>query len=383
MLEHFVEKMIKNKNREEQRTKVGQIAGVIGLVSNIVLFLGKFSIGFIANSVSIMADAINSLSDMISSILTLVGFKIAAKPADKEHPYGHERFEYISGLAVSFIIMLVGVQFLQSSFNKILDPESISFSVLIFIVLLSSIIIKIWQGKMYGKLAKKIDSQTLQASGKDSLNDVFITITVLLSALVEYISGWHIDGFVGFVLALYIIYTGIKMIKDFIDELLGSRPLDYEIQIMEARLANYPSILGYHDLLVHNYGPQSKFASVHIEVDASWDLTDAHQVIDMIEKDFKENLEVELVCHLDPVAIHDDQYLKINQELNNILADLNQGLKMHDLRIKNHNVLQFDLVIPEGITENENQLVEDIRQLVMKRIGNYHLDVRLDHNYLL
>lgn len=383
MLEHFVEKMIKNKNREEQRTKVGQIAGVIGLVSNIVLFLGKFSIGFIANSVSIMADAINSLSDMISSILTLVGFKIAAKPADKEHPYGHERFEYISGLAVSFIIMLVGVQFLQSSFNKILDPESISFSVLIFIVLLSSIIIKIWQGKMYGKLAKKIDSQTLQASGKDSLNDVFITITVLLSALVEYISGWHIDGFVGFVLALYIIYTGIKMIKDFIDELLGSRPLDYEIQIMEARLANYPSILGYHDLLVHNYGPQSKFASVHIEIDASWDLTDAHQVIDMIEKDFKENLEVELVCHLDPVAIHDDQYLKINQELNNILADLNQGLKMHDLRIKNHNVLQFDLVIPEGITENENQLVEDIRQLVMKRIGNYHLDVRLDHNYLL
>lgn len=383
MLEHFVEKMIKNKNREEQRTKVGQIAGVIGLVSNIVLFLGKFSIGFIANSVSIMADAINSLSDMISSILTLVGFKIAAKPADKEHPYGHERFEYISGLAVSFIIMLVGVQFLQSSFNKILDPESISFSVLIFIVLLSSIIIKIWQGKMYGKLAKKIDSQTLQASGKDSLNDVFITITVLLSALVEYISGWHIDGFVGFVLALYIIYTGIKMIKDFIDELLGSRPSDYEIQIMEARLANYPSILGYHDLLVHNYGPQSKFASVHIEIDASWDLTDAHQVIDMIEKDFKENLEVELVCHLDPVAIHDDQYLKINQELNNILANLNQGLKMHDLRIKNHNVLQFDLVIPEGITENENQLVEDIRQLVMKRIGNYHLDVRLDHNYLL
>ena len=366
MLEHFVEKMIKNKNKEEQRTKVGQIAGVVGLVSNIVLFLGKFSIGFIANSVSIMADAINSLSDMISSILTLVGFKVAAKPADKEHPYGHERFEYISGLAVSFIIMLVGVQFLQSSFNKILDPESITFSVLIFIVLLASIIIKIWQGKMYGKLAKKIDSQTLQASGKDSLNDVFITITVLLSALVEYISGWHIDGFVGFVLALYIIYTGIKMIKDFIDELLGSRPLDYEIQIMEARLANYPSILGYHDLLVHNYGPQSKFASVHIEIDASWDLTDAHQVIDMIEKDFKENLDVELVCHLDPVAIHDDQYLKINQELNNILADLNQGLKMHDLRIKNHNVLQFDLVIPEGITENENQLVEDIRQLVMK-----------------
>lgn len=173
------------------------------------------------------------------------------------------------------------------------------------------------------------------------------------------------------------------MIKDFIDELLGSRPSDQEIQIMEARLANYPSILGYHDLLIHNYGPQSKFASVHIEVDACWSLTYAHQIIDMIEKDFQKNLDVDLVCHLDPVAIHDTQYLQVNEELTNILADLGEGLKMHDLRIKGNNTLQFDLVIPEGVTEDENQLLEEIRQLVIERIGNYHLDVRLDHNYLL
>lgn len=383
MLDRLVEKIIKNKNKDEQRTKVGQFAGVMGLISNIILFFGKLLIGFIANSVSIMADAVNSLSDMISSILTLIGFKVAAKPADKEHPYGHERFEYISGLAVSFVIILVGVQFLQTSFKKILEPESTSFSIVVFIVLVASIIIKIWQGKMYGRLAKKIHSQTLQASGKDSLNDVFTTVTVLVSGFVEYLTNWYIDGFIGFVLALYIIYTGIKMIKDFIDELIGSRPSDQEIQIMEARLANYPSILGYHDLLVHNYGPQSKFASVHIEIDACWSLTYAHQIIDMIEKDFKENLEVELVCHLDPVAIHDDQYLKINKELTSILADLGEGLKMHDLRIKNENVLQFDLVIPEEIAEDENQLLEKIRQLVIQRIGNYHLDVRLDHNYLL
>ncbi|MDN5810901.1 MAG: cation diffusion facilitator family transporter, partial [Tetragenococcus koreensis] len=359
------------------------LAGVLGLVSNVVLFLGKLLIGFIASSVSIMADAVNSLSDMISSVLTLIGFKIAAKPADKEHPYGHERFEYISGLAVSFVIIIVGVQFLQTSFNKILEPTDTIFSIRVFIVLLASIIIKIWQGKMYVGLAKKIDSQTLKASGKDSFNDIFTTGTVLLSALIEYLTNWRIDGFIGFILALYIIYTGIRMIKDFIDELLGSRPSDQEIQIMEARLANYPSILGYHDLLIHNYGPQSKFASVHIEVDACWSLTYAHQIIDMIEKDFQKNLDVDLVCHLDPVAIHDTQYLQVNEELTNILADLGEGLKMHDLRIKGNNTLQFDLVIPEGVTEDENQLLEEIRQLVIERIGNYHLDVRLDHNYLL
>ncbi|AYW45004.1 cation diffusion facilitator family transporter [Tetragenococcus koreensis] len=383
MLERLVERIIKNKNKEEQRTKVGQLAGVLGLVSNVVLFLGKLLIGFIASSVSIMADAVNSLSDMISSVLTLIGFKIAAKPADKEHPYGHERFEYISGLAVSFVIIIVGVQFLQTSFNKILEPTDTIFSIRVFIVLLASIIIKIWQGKMYVGLAKKIDSQTLKASGKDSFNDIFTTGTVLLSALIEYLTNWRIDGFIGFILALYIIYTGIRMIKDFIDELLGSRPSDQEIQIMEARLANYPSILGYHDLLIHNYGPQSKFASVHIEVDACWSLTYAHQIIDMIEKDFQKNLDVDLVCHLDPVAIHDTQYLQVNEELTNILADLGEGLKMHDLRIKGNNTLQFDLVIPEGVTEDENQLLEEIRQLVIERIGNYHLDVRLDHNYLL
>ncbi|GAA3009092.1 cation diffusion facilitator family transporter [Tetragenococcus solitarius] len=383
MLERLVEKMLKNKNKEEQRTKIGQIAGVLGLVSNVILFFGKIFIGLVANSVSIMADAVNSLSDMISSLLTLIGFKVAAKPADKEHPYGHERFEYISGLAVSFVIMIVGFQFLQTSFKKILEPESISFSTFVFIVLLASIFIKIWQGRMYRRLAKRIQSQTLQASGKDSLNDVFTTVTVLVSALIEHLTNWYIDGFIGFVLALYIIYTGIKMIKDFIDELLGSRPSEQEVRVMEARLSNYPSILGYHDLLVHNYGPQSNFASVHIEIDACWSLTYAHQIIDMIEKDFKENLDVELVCHLDPVAIHDDEYLRINKELTSILADLGEGLKMHDLRVKNENVLQFDLVIPEEISEDENQLLEKIRQLVVQRIGNYHLDVRLDHNYLL
>ncbi len=383
MLERLVEKLIKNKNKEEQRTKVGQIAGIFGLISNIVLFFGKLFVGFIASSVAILADAVNSLSDMVSSILTLIGFKVAAKPADRKHPYGHERFEYISGLAVSFVIILVGLQFLQSSFNKILEPESTTFSFGIFVVLLASIFIKIWQISMYKRLGQKIDSQTLQASGKDSLNDVFTTVTVVLSVLIEYLTGWQIDGVIGFILALYIIYTGVRMIKDFIDELLGSRPSDQQIQMMEAKLASYPLILGYHDLLIHNYGPQSKFASVHVEIDASWSLSYAHQVIDMIEKDFQKNLEVELVCHLDPVAIHDTQFLKINKELMNILAEFNEGLKMHDLRIKDHNVLQFDLVIPEEIMENEQQLLAEIRQEVSKRIGNYQLDVRLDHNYLL
>jgi cation diffusion facilitator family transporter len=215
---NFLLKKIEKENKETQRTKVGQLAGVLGLLSNLVLFIGKFLIGFAAGSVSIMADAMNSLSDTISSVLTLIGFKVAAKPADSEHPYGHERFEYISGLLISLIIALVGFQFLKSSFEKILNPEPIKLSLALFIVLIASIVIKVLQGRMYLTLSKKIDSQTLKATSKDSLNDVYTTLAVLVSALFEWVTNLRIDGYVGFLLALYILYSGYTMVKDFINE---------------------------------------------------------------------------------------------------------------------------------------------------------------------
>lgn len=341
-------------------------------------------IGLISGSVSIMADAINSLSDTASSVLTLIGFKIAAKPADPEHPYGHERFEYISGLFVSIIITYVGFQFLQSSVEKIIHPENIYLSPIVFLVLVFSILLKFFQGRMYLKIATTIDSEALVATAKDSYNDVFTTLAVLISAGVEWLTDWRVDGYIGFLLALYILYSGIMMLREFVYELLGSRPTPQQVKEMEKHLNNYSEILGYHDLLVHNYGPSKHFASVHIEVDDRLNLNQAHKIMDQIEKDFKKSLDVELVCHLDPVPIENENYRKILKGLIEIIDETGNGLKIHDLRIMHQGtVLQFDVVVPESFSLSDEELERMLRTQIEKRIGNYHLDITFDHNYLL
>ena len=368
----------------QERTKKGIIAGILGLITNILLFVAKFAIGLFSGSVSIMADAINSLSDTASSILTLVGFKIAAKPADQEHPFGHERFEYISGLFVSIIITYVGFQFLDASIRKIFRPEHLVLTPIVFLVLIFSILLKLLQGRMYTRFSKTIQSEALKATAKDSYNAVFTTLAVLVSAGIERFTGWRIDGYVGFVLAGYIIFSGIMMLRDFVYELLGSRPTAEEIKTMEKQLSSYKSILGFHDLLVHNYGPNKKFASVHIEVDDSLNLNEAHKIIDIIEKDFKKTLDVDLVCHLDPVAIHNEQYRKILKQLRQIIKELGEELRLHDLRIiRKGKELQFDIVVPQNFKLPDDVLEEKIRQAIEKKVGSFELDITFDHNYLL
>lgn len=368
----------------QERTKKGIIAGILGLISNMLLFVAKFMIGLFSGSVSIMADAINSLSDTASSILTLVGFKIAAKPADQEHPFGHERFEYISGLFVSIIITYVGFQFLDASIRKIFRPEHLVLTPIVFLVLIFSILLKLLQGRMYTRFSKTIQSEALKATAKDSYNDVFTTLAVLVSAGIERFTGWRFDGYVGFVLAGYIIFSGIMMLRDFVYELLGSRPTAEEIKTMEKQLSSYKSILGFHDLLVHNYGPNKKFTSVHIEVDDSLNLNEAHKIIDIIEKDFKKTLDVDLVCHLDPVAIHNEQYRKILKQLRQIIKELGEELRLHDLRIiRKGKELQFDIVVPQNFKLPDDVLEEKIRQAIEKKVGSFELDITFDHNYLL
>lgn len=368
----------------QERTKKGMIAGILGLITNMLLFVAKFMIGLFSGSVSIMADAINSLSDTASSILTLVGFKIAAKPADQEHPFGHERFEYISGLFVSIIITYVGFQFLDVSIRKIFRPEHLVLTPIVFLVLIFSILLKLLQGRMYTRFSKTIQSEALKATAKDSYNDVFTTLAVLVSAGIERFTGWRIDGYVGFVLAGYIIFSGIIMLRDFVYELLGSRPTVAEITAMEKQLRSYETILGFHDLLVHNYEPNKKFASVHIEVDESLNLNQAHKIIDIIEKDFKKTLDVDLVCHLDPVAIHNEQYRKILKQLRKIIKEIGGELRLHDLRvIRKGKELQFDVVVPQNFKLTDEVLEEKICRAIEKTIGSFELDITFDHNYLL
>ena len=377
-------KQTTEKTTSRERTKQGILAGVLGLISNLILFISKFMIGILSGSVSIMADAINSLSDTASSVLTLIGFKIAAKPADKEHPYGHERFEYISGLFVSIIISYVGFTFLESSFQKIIHPENVILTPVVFLVLVFSIGLKFIQGKMYSLIATKIDSNALRATSTDSYNDVFTTLAVLISAGIEWLTGWRIDGYIGFALALYILYSGGMMVRDFVYELMGSRPTTEEIEEMEDSLNNYDQILGYHDLLVHNYGPSKRFASVHIEVDDSLDLNQAHRIVDRIEKDFKERLAVDLVCHLDPVPVSNERYLAVLQTLREIVATTAERLKIHDFRvIKEGEILQFDVVVPQKCHFSDEKLEEIIREQVKQKIGKYQVEITFDHNYLL
>ena len=379
MLRFFLKRM---KGTGNDRTRIGKLAGYLGLFSNALLFVGKFLIGLSARSVSIMADAINSLSDTVSSFLTLIGFRIAAKPADREHPYGHERFEYISGFVVSLLITFVGFQFLKNAFEKIITPEPIRLSSWLFIVLVLSIGIKLWQGSMYRQLAKKIDSAALQASGQDSFNDVLTTGAVLVSALIEWGTGWRVDGYIGLLIALYILYSGIMMIRTFINELLGARPTETEIQEMEERLDRYPTILGYHDLLVHSYGPKRRFASVHIEVNENWSLSQAHEVIDAIEHDFQRNLHVELVCHLDPVPIQNEEYRQLREQVRQIIEQIDPELRMHDFRIHAQQ-FTFDLVIPKQRKYTDRELQEKIFQKIVRDIGRYEVSITFDHTYLL
>ncbi len=372
--------------KKDLRSGFGISAGVFGLFSNLLLFVLKIFIGLISGSVSIMADAVNNLSDTASSVITLVGFQIAGKPADKEHPYGHERFEYISGLMVSLLIIFVGFQFFSTSFNRILNPQSVKVSLLTFVILVLSIFIKIWQSYFYRQVAKKIDSNTLITLANDSRNDVFTTITVLISAGAELLTGLRIDGIVGLLIAIYIVLNGMAMIKGFIDSLLGMGPNEKEIEQMKERLSSHPSILGYHDLLTHTYGPNKKYASVHIEVDDQWDLNRAHAIIDQIEQDFLKNLDVHLVCHIDPIAIHDPTQNKIYNEMKQLIYSYHLDLRFHDYRMEkkgNNTIIRFDVVVPQTVKLSDQELLTRIQEDVKNQIGSYELDIVFDHNYLL
>lgn len=382
MINFFLKRIDKNTDKQKRRGKIGNLASVLGLISNGVLFLAKFTIGILSGSVSIMADAINNLSDAASSVLTLIGFQIAAKPADSEHPYGHERFEYISGFVVSMLVTFVGLQFLRNAITKIIQPENIRLSPMLFIVLVLSILLKLWQSHMYNSLGKKIDSATLRVTGRDSLNDVITTAAVLFSAIVEWGTGWRIDGYIGLLLAIYILYGGVSMLKNFIDELMGSRPNQAELQAMEDLLNDYTTILGYHDLLVHSYGPQKKFASVHIEIDETWSLSEAHQVIDRIEEDFHQKLDVELVCHLDPVPIHSVEYQTLLRAFRKILKTIDQNLRMHDFRVDQKEI-EFDLVIPKKCQYTDQEITAMVQKEAEKKIGRFDIEITFDHIYLL
>lgn len=342
------------------REGYGKLAGLTGIVVNALLCAGKLLAGALSGSVSIMADAINNLSDAASSIVTLLGFKLAAKPADDAHPYGHQRVEYLAGLTVAALILLIGAELVKSSIQRILHPEAVAFTVVGAAVLLLSIAAKLWLCLFYRKLGKSIRSEALLASAADSRNDVASTAAVLAAYAFAWFTHIQIDGWAGLLVAVFILWSGVGIAKDTIDPLLGEAPDEALVHAIAQEIRSYDArVLGIHDLIVHDYGPGRRFASVHVELDAREDVLEAHELIDNIERDVTKKLRVELVIHYDPIVTDDAEVNEVRQRVEAIVTEIDPRLSFHDFRMvrgREHSNVIFDLVLPFDLRGQEHAL---------------------------
>ena len=364
------------------RAGYGRLAGVTGIVCNLLLFALKLLAGTISGSVSITADAVNNLSDASGSIVTLVGFKLASRPADDEHPYGHARMEYLSGLAVAVLILVIGVELVKSSVGKILHPEAVEFSALIVVILVCSILVKLWMAVFNRKLGRRIGSAALTAAAADSRNDVISTGAVLLACIVGQLTGLKIDGYVGLLVALFILWSGVGIAKDTIDPLIGAKPDESLVHAIAYLMTSHPSILGIHDLMVHDYGPGRRFASVHAELDHRIDPLVAHEILDEIERQAKSDLHVDLVIHYDPVVTDDPELTRLHILVDDLLAEMDSRLKTHDFRMVpggGHTNLIFDIAVPQDIKLTKQDIQSRLEEALRTREGKiYHTVITFD-----
>lgn len=386
MIEFLIRRFIpdwQQVQRTDVRERYGTLAAAVGILSNIFLCIIKGLIGLFSGSIAVTADAVNNLSDAGSSVITLLAFKIAGKPADEEHPYGHARMEYISGMAVSFIIILLGLELIGSSFEKILHPEEVGVSALTYLVLIVSIAVKLWQGMFNRNLGKRISSEALQATAADSLNDVFSTGAVLLSTLVYQFTAIPIDGWVGMLVAIFITVSGVKLIMETGSPLLGQAPDPQMVRELEEKITAYDGVIGIHDLQVHNYGPGRVFATVHAEVPANRDILVSHDIIDNIEREVGHEMNLNLVIHMDPVVTDDERLNQLHAQVQQIVAGIDSNLSMHDFRAvfgPTHTNLVFDVVVPPGFSLSDSELSRRIEQQV-QTLGSYFCVITVDHNY--
>ena len=341
------------------RAAIGKLSGAAGIFSNLLLFVLKLTVGTLAGSVSITADAMNNLSDAASSIVTLLGFKLAEKPADEEHPYGHARFEYLSGLAVAAMIIIIGFELAQTSLDKILNPTAVEFSLVTAGVLIGSIAVKLWLSAFNGKLGKMIRSSTLEATAADSRNDCLATGAVLVAGLIELFTSWQIDGFMGMAVALFILYSGWNLAKETISPLLGEAADEGLRELIVDYISSHEKVLGYHDLMVHDYGPGQRFASLHVEMDKDEDPLLCHEIIDDLERECMVSHGIHLVIHYDPVVVNDPELERMRQLVGAILKVKDARLSIHDFRMvpgEGHTNLIFDVALPFDLRGQEKAI---------------------------
>ena len=375
---------VKNyENTEDMmvRASVGKLAGATGIVCNIILFLGKLLAGVLAGSVAIIADAVNNLSDASSSVVTLLGFRLAQQPADEDHPYGHARYEYLSGLLVAVLILVIGVELVKSSVGKIISPEPIDFSMITVAILVASVVVKLWMSLFFGALGKRINSLTLQATSVDSRNDVVSTIAVLAGCVAGYFLHVNIDGYVGLLVAVFILYSGVNIVKETISPLLGEQADAELVGKIKELVLSCEEVLNVHDLLIHDYGPGRCFASIHAEVSARLDPMEVHDILDDIECEAMKALNVHLVIHYDPVLPDDAEWAEMSNMMGEIIKEVAPEVTMHCFRMvggaKQKNLV-FDLMVPYDSEKTNQGLKKEIDAQLAARNKKYGTVIRFD-----
>lgn len=383
LLKLFV-KDYKNTENSNVREKYGVFAGLVGIVVNIIIASAKLLIGTFSGSISITADAVNNFSDAGSSVITLIGFKMANKPADTDHPYGHGRIEYISGMIVAFIVLIFGVELMKSSVERIINPVEITYNVWAIVVLALSIVFKLWLGLFNRKLGKAINSSTMTAVFTDCVSDSGATSVTIVSMLLAHFAKINIDGILGAIVAVIIIIAGINIIKDTLNPLLGQAPdKDLVDKIAETVLA-YDKVVGIHDLILHNYGSTKTFGSIHVEVPANENVLIVHEIMDNIELEIKNKFGVEIVAHTDPIETDNELVTKYRNELTEIISNIDKRLSFHDFRLVSgptHTNLIFDVVLPYEIKMSENEIKEVIALKVKEQRPNFNCVITVDRDY--
>ncbi len=389
MTEFLVRRFVKNYENTEDtqvRTAYGILSSIVGIVCNVILFAVKLAIGALLNSIAIMADAFNNLSDAASSVISFVGVKLAQKPADEEHPFGHGRIEYIAALVVAFLVIQVGFTLFKSSIGKIRNPEELSFQLVPLLILVLSVFVKLWMGLFNRKLGKRIDSKVMLATSADSLGDVVTTSATIFSVLICYFTGVNIDAVAGLAVSLLVMWAGIGIARDTLEPLIGQAPDPELCARIKVAVEAYEGIEGTHDLIVHNYGPGRSMASIHAEVPRDVDIEVSHEIIDKIEREVSRKLGIFLVIHMDPVEVRDERVLAVRGRLETLLKEYDKEVTFHDFRMvwgdKQINLI-FDILVPFSYDKEAQKKIKDYIRSAMKQAdARYVCVITVDKSYI-
>ena len=386
LLSKLFVKNYKDVKNESVRKSYGSMSGFVGVGVNIILAALKLFVGIMTASVAVIADALNNLSDAGSSVITFVSFKMSAKPADRDHPFGHARIEYIASMVISFLILLVGFETIANSFSVLIgasESSSVKFSNVMLIILGASIILKLWLAYFYNRIGKKIDSKVVRASAVDSLMDSISTVAVLISAIIIKVTGYDIiDSIVGLCVAVMIIVAGVKILNETKNSILGEAPVEEQVKSVHKIISEYPEIIGIHDLMIHNYGPNHYIASFHAEVDGAEDIYALHDVIDNVEKRIQAELKISCTIHMDPISTEDETINELKQFLTDtIRSDVSEEITVHDFRVvvgNTHTNMIFDIVLPFESKKSADVVVKDISDAVAKRRSDCYCVITVD-----